>query len=270
MLTTWHPSRSLALAATAAVMLLASPAAANKNFKNPTNPVAKAHLNKGNRLYKLQDFKQAIKEYKAGALVEDLPIFLYNLGQSYRQMGDYANAIWYYKRYLRQGNPQPALKKWVTDVIEDMEKELQRAARTKPPTGPGPGDAVPPTNKSRPNLQPVMGSEEQPSPWHADALGWTLTGAGVVGIGIGIGLFINASDLENADPPDQQERQRNLDTAESRRLYGTISTIAGAALVVGGIIRLISTPPAKRAAQSAQRDVSLVVGRQYVGLAGRF
>jgi len=268
MLINWHQPRILAAASAVVVMLLCSSTWAGNGFKNPTNPKAKAHLQRGNRYYKLQDFKQAIVEYKAGALIEDLPVFLYNLGQSYRQQGAYANAIWYYKRYLSQGIPTSALKKWVTDVIHDMEKELQRAARTKPPTGPGPDSKVPPPSKPT----PVVGSDDrtEAKPWHADTLGWTLTGAGAVSLGVGIGLLINASSLENTDEPDQIKHQMNADKADSRRLYGTISTIAGAALVIGGVIRLISNPQPKHREQAPKKHVSLVVGHNYVGLAGHF
>lgn len=272
MLKTWHRTRALAAAGAVVVTLICSPTWANKNFKNPTKPKAKAHLQRGNRYYKLQDFKQAIVEYKAGALIEDLPIFLYNLGQSYRQQGAYANAIWYYKRYLSQGTPTPALKKWVTDVIHDMEKELQRAARNKPPTGPGPDSKMPPVKTTPVKTTPVVGSDDRAEarPWHADMLGWTLTGAGAVSVGVGIGLLVNASSLENTDEPDQIKHQMNLDKADSRRLYGTITTIAGAALVIGGVIRLISNPQPKHAEQPVKKGVSLLLGRNYLGLAGRF
>lgn len=36
-----------------------------------------------------------IVEYNAGALVEPAPVFDYNLGQSYRQLGKYREALWH-------------------------------------------------------------------------------------------------------------------------------------------------------------------------------
>lgn len=51
----------------------------------------------------MREFDGAVKEYKAGALIESAAIFDYNLGQCYRQLGKYADAIWHYERCLRSG-----------------------------------------------------------------------------------------------------------------------------------------------------------------------
>jgi hypothetical protein len=49
--------------------------------------VAREHLIRGNRLYNTRAFDAAIEAYKAGALAEPAPVFDYNLGQTYRQLG---------------------------------------------------------------------------------------------------------------------------------------------------------------------------------------
>jgi len=265
----WLPRRWMCVVATAIALILLLPSTSAAQFKQPTNPKAKKHLETGNRHYKLQDFKSAIKEYKAGTLIEDLPVFLYNLGQSYRQLGDYANAIWYYKRYLSQGAPTGARKKWVIDVIKDMEKELQRAARTKPPTAPGPSGPMPSAKtKTTPVANPAAGPSDNHIPWHSDKLGWAITTAGLVGLGLGGGMFLSASSLDDqADAEDDQmKREQFRKDADSRRTFGTVSSLVGAALIVGGVIRLISNPQPKR----VKANVSLAIGARWVGVIGRF
>src|SRR4051794_13702435 len=66
-----------------------SPAEASYKFAQPKNHDAREHLKRGGRLYNNQEFKAAIEEFKAGALAEPCATFDYDLGQSYRQLGQY-------------------------------------------------------------------------------------------------------------------------------------------------------------------------------------
>src|SRR5690348_7410836 len=71
----------------------------------PSKTEARDHLDRGNNLYNIGSFEDAIIEYKAGALIEPAPVFDYNLGQSYRQLGKYQEALWHYDRFLNKGQP---------------------------------------------------------------------------------------------------------------------------------------------------------------------
>ena len=72
-----------------------------------------------------------------------------------------------------------------------------------------------------------------------------MTGAGVVGAGIGVGLLLDASRLnDDANKnPDQRERVRQYDRADTRHLAGALTSIGGAGLLVAGVIKLAVTPP---------------------------
>jgi tetratricopeptide (TPR) repeat protein len=67
---------------------------------------AREHLTRGNRLYGVRSFEAAIAEYKAGALVEPAPVFDYNFGQCFRQLGRYQEAVYYYQQFLSGGSPE--------------------------------------------------------------------------------------------------------------------------------------------------------------------
>ena len=84
-------------------------------------------------------------------------------------------------------------------------------------------------------------------------------------MGVAIGLFINASDLDNTEAPNQIIREELRAKAHDRRVYGTISAIAGGMLLIGGVVQSIRNPQPKRT-----ESVSLLVGHRWVGLAGRF
>ena len=67
----------------------------------PINAEARAHLDRGNRLFRIHELDQAIEAYKAGILLEDAPLFHFNLGQSFRKAGQYEKALWHFELFAR-------------------------------------------------------------------------------------------------------------------------------------------------------------------------
>jgi tetratricopeptide (TPR) repeat protein len=221
----------------------------------PTNPEALAHFNRGNKLFNVRSFDEAVTAYKAGALVEAAPIFDYNLGQCYRQLGQYKEAIWHYERFLKRGQPEQDYLDGVTGLIAQMRSELDKAAMTQQPTEPAPEPV------------PASTTPSSDAAWYSDAMGWGLTAAGAVGLGVAGGLFLSASNLDDDanQNPIQRERDDLYDQASRRRLVGTIVGIGGAGLLVTGVIKLAITPTGARSATSWNLGVSgngvMVFGR---------
>ena len=236
-------TRLLALVACLGVMLVAPRVAdADDPLAKPSNSEARDRLTAGNRLYRLREFEKAIEEYKAGALKEDVPVFLYNLGQCYRQLGRYDDAIWHYERFLDRGKPTGEIKDAVDGFIKQMKSELEKKAMTQPPMEPAPeSKEAAPIAPAPPTTVMVIDRAE---PWYADGLGWGLAGAGVVGAGISVGLFVSASGLDSdANAETRQEVRTSLrERASDRRLVGTIVGIAGGGALVTGIIKLVIRP----------------------------
>ncbi len=67
----------------------------------PINADARAHLDRGNRLFRVHELDQAIEAYKAGILLEDAPLFHFNLGQAFRRAGQYERALWHFELFAR-------------------------------------------------------------------------------------------------------------------------------------------------------------------------
>jgi tetratricopeptide (TPR) repeat protein len=212
-----------------------SAAAQADPLARPASPEARDHLIHGNRLYGVRSFEEAVAEYRAGALIEPAPVFDYNLGQCFRHLGKYQEAIWHYERFLSRGNPQGELLDAVHGFIAQMNTELDKQAMTRPPP-----DPAPPPRIHLHDERPVGRTEA----WYEDGFGWGLAGVGFASVAVGGGLLINAASLggEADTTTNQQLRDRLKDKEHTRNLLGTVIGIGGAGLLATGVVKLAMYP----------------------------
>ncbi len=245
-------------------LVIATPARADDALAKPRNATAQQRLAAGNKLYRVREFDKAVDEYKAGALVEDVPVFHYNLGQCYRQLGRYDDAIWHYERFLDRSKPTGEVRAAVDAFVTQMKSELAKKAMTQPPTDPAP---IPDKPLSEPKTHTVVEPGER---WYADAFGWGLAGAGAIGVGTSIGLILNAKALDDDanNEPNQEVRNSLRDRAETRRLTGTIVGAFGVAAFAAGAIKLVIYRKARERTVTTSWNIG--VGRDSIFLLGRF
>ncbi|HET9625915.1 MAG TPA: tetratricopeptide repeat protein, partial [Kofleriaceae bacterium] len=62
---------------------------------------SKRHFERGEKLYALTRFSEALDEYQKAFDAKPIPAFLFNIGQCYRNLGDYDAAIFSYRKYLK-------------------------------------------------------------------------------------------------------------------------------------------------------------------------
>jgi tetratricopeptide (TPR) repeat protein len=256
--------RRLICAASLATVVATGTAYAGNPLALPASSEARDHLNRGARLYNTRSFDEAIVEFKAGALIEPAPVFDYNLGQAYRQLGKYQDAIWHYERFLTYGNPTGDVLTAVQGFVAEMKEHLADRAHSMPPTGLA-TDAEP----ARPVAAPVVVKHDAPPRDESvNWIGWTTTGAGVAGIGVGAYLFVRASSLNDRanTQPDALMRNSLHDQASTRNLAGAIVGAAGVALTATGIYLLVARP--HHTEQTASLDVG--VTSHGVMVQGRF
>lgn len=182
----------LALAGTAGVAAIAPRAAHADDVATRT---AKRHFERGEKLFALGQFGDALEEYKKAYDAKPLPGFLYNIGQCYRNLDDFEQAIFSYKKYL-QLKPEAANRDQVEKLIDDLEQkkaaaDAEREAkeqqaqqdrdRAAQPTGDGGGGdhATRVTRQATP--------QARSSPFYTKW--WFWTGVVVVGAGAGVGIF---------------------------------------------------------------------------------
>ena len=125
-------------------LAISSPASAQKGGVAEAAQ-AKEHYKKGTKLYDLGKYDEAIHEFEAAYELKDEPVLLYNIAQAYRLANKYAEALRFYRSYLRKftaaNKKDPPNKVEVETKIADMENLIAQQNRIA--TGP-PVDAIGP------------------------------------------------------------------------------------------------------------------------------
>src|SRR6185436_10875850 len=103
-----------------------------------------------------------------------LPDFLFNIGQCYRNLGDYDSAIFSYRKYLKLA-PDASNREQVEQLIRDLEarkaqSDTQRLGLKRP----------------APELPPPV---EHPPDRPIYTRWWFLTGVAVVGVAGGVAIY---------------------------------------------------------------------------------
>lgn len=194
---------------------------------------ADAHFKRGVELYKETDYPAALIEFRRAYEIDPRYQALYNIGETYFQLNDYANALKTLERYLKDGGAQVSAARReevqkeidklrtrvatldVTTNVPDAEVSIDDISAGKTPL------AAPLTvsagrrkiTVSRPGKPPVMQiveiaggdnkkialtlaedtPEAPPSSPARVAVPWTITGLLAVGAGITGGLALSAS-----------------------------------------------------------------------------
>jgi len=93
---------------------------------------AKLHYDKGTIHYNLDEWPQAIAEFRAAYRVFPDPSFLYNIAQCHRRMGNLAESLSFYKNYLRE-RPDAPNRSDVEKRIDELQTLLASQTKTQPP-----------------------------------------------------------------------------------------------------------------------------------------
>jgi tetratricopeptide (TPR) repeat protein len=151
---------------------------------------AKRHYDRGEKLFALGKFDEALDQYQKAFDAKPLPGFLFNIGQCYRNLGDYDQAIFSFKKYLKL-DPNAPNKDKVTKLIEELEDKQER----------GEGQKLVPKKEPEPiKEEPEEKPEEKPRPVAHHPIytkWWFWTGVGVIAIAGGVGTY----EATRSSPP---------------------------------------------------------------------
>jgi tetratricopeptide (TPR) repeat protein len=175
-----HPlSWALALA-TALALLIGATAVVHAD--DGATRAAKKHYEKGEKLFALGRFEDALAEYEAAFEAKPLPGFLFNIGQCHRNLGDYEAAIFSYRKYLKL-EPDADNREAVEELIADLEQKIE-ARKERPLPDPDP----PPPDDRKTAGKPIY------KKW------WFWGGvAAVAGAGTGTYLILSEGGLPDSD-----------------------------------------------------------------------
>jgi tetratricopeptide (TPR) repeat protein len=174
-------ARLLALAVLIGVALAPRLATAD----DPTMRAAKRHFDRGEKLFALGKFDDALEEYQKAFDAKPIPDFLFNIGQCYRNLGDYDQAIFSFKKFLKL-DPEAANREMVEKLIDDLEDKKargdgQRFVRKHD------GDNPPPPRHGKPFYKKL---------WF-----WSAVGAVTVAGGVGIYATRGGAPDTDLNPP---------------------------------------------------------------------
>ncbi len=101
---------------------------------------AREHYLQADAFYKLDRYASALQEYEQAYLAKPDPSFLYNIAQCHRLMGDKAEALKFYRRYLKDA-PNAANREVAEKHIKDLETALAAPPVAPPVTAPAASSA---------------------------------------------------------------------------------------------------------------------------------
>jgi tetratricopeptide (TPR) repeat protein len=200
----------------------------------PTDPEAKAHLEKGTELFKAGEFDAAIEQYKQGYEKQEDPVFLYAWAQAELRQEHCAAAVKLYRKYLETNPPEmsaEAARQGILECADKLAADDTPAPVDEPATDPV-GDDTAPIDDTPPDDEKPRRAKKP-----VDAVAISLTAVGVAGVGAGIGVLAaglvekkKASETYG-EFDDRQARARTMTIA------GSVVLGVGAAVLVGGIVR---------------------------------
>jgi len=97
---------------------------------------AKQHYQQGEAYFKAKNFSAAMEEYQRGYLEKANPVFIFNIAQCQRLLGNSAAAVEFYQRYLQEAPDGPG-----RPVAEKQIAELSGPAKSDAPPAPEAGAA---------------------------------------------------------------------------------------------------------------------------------
>lgn len=180
----------LILAVLISVGLWAAPGVARAQA-DPALGEAKQHFYRGEKLFALGRFGEALESYEAAFEAKAIPAFLFNIGQCHRNLGDYRSAVFSFRKYLKL-QPEADNREAVEELIADLEGQIAAADRDRRDRD---GTALVPTG--RPDEQ----AEDRPFYRR-----WSFWGVVAAAATVGTGIYLYSdgggvpdSDLGNVD-----------------------------------------------------------------------
>jgi tetratricopeptide (TPR) repeat protein len=167
--------RALGAVAVLTVVLLVVSGVARAADQNAEK--ARAHFQQGDTYFKLEKYANALQEFEQAYLAKQDPSFLYNIAQCHRLMGNRADAVRFYKRYLADAPAaanRPVAEKHIRDLESALGAEELTGAHVPPaPVRPGPnapGAGMPAPREATPTSPPPVVALDARPPSTPDAV----------------------------------------------------------------------------------------------------
>jgi tetratricopeptide (TPR) repeat protein len=192
-----------------AVLLVAALSVATPLCAWAQAPSARQHFIDGTKHFDLGEYREALAEFKEAFRIKEDPVFLYNIAQCHRLLGENAEAIRFLKNYLRRAPDAPnradvesriaALQELVDRQEKERAQKAQAAAAAPPQPSPQPSPIAAAATPSPETAAPAP----SPTPVYKKWWLWTLVGVAVVaaaGVGVAVGVASQSQSSGPASP----------------------------------------------------------------------
>ena len=178
-------------------------AATARAERAPKEQEARVHVDAATKLYRLQNFAGALREFEAANELAPRPAYLIQIAKCHHALGDLEHARDFYQRYLdSKPVPPPSQRTAVRRVLKQIEQQLAEFEPAAPPVAAKPPE--PPPVKVAPAPPPPIETEIPASllraahpaasprahkrTWIWATLGVAAALAAGAGVGLGLGL----------------------------------------------------------------------------------
>ena len=120
---------------------------------------AKEAYTEGKRQYDVGDYESALAAFKKAYLNYEEPVFLFNIAQCYRALGDRPSAVRTYRAFLRNW-PKAPNREQVERIIAQLDAAIAQDAQAKEAP---PQDTLPPHDKSAEATPPTPAPAQKPA-----------------------------------------------------------------------------------------------------------
>jgi tetratricopeptide (TPR) repeat protein len=166
---------------------------------------ARVHFERGRTFFEVDEYRKAIAEFKAAHIEKPDPAFLYNIAECHRRLGEVADALVFYRRFLATAPPGDKTRALVEQRIAELKAIAEDSKLAPPdaaPTGAGPGvsadaggneglalNAPPPSGGSAAVVleRPAPAPAAQARPFYTRP--WFIATVGVVLVASAIGIW---------------------------------------------------------------------------------
>jgi tetratricopeptide (TPR) repeat protein len=188
-----------------AVFLLAIALAGAPGTARADAAQARAHFEKGRSYFEVDEYEKAIEEFKAAHVEKPDPAYLLNIAECYRHLGEYKQAVAFYRRFLTLAPGSDPLRPKCAKRIAELEgKEDEPLHRSAPPpaaTEPPPRlpAAAPPPEVEAPAVT-IEATPAPPPPEHPFyTRGWFIAAVAAAVVAGSVGVW--AATRSGSDIP---------------------------------------------------------------------
>jgi tetratricopeptide (TPR) repeat protein len=223
---------------TALLVVLLVLAAAAGTARADARAEARLRMERAAELHRNGKFADALNELTVAYALDPRPEMLYGIGQLHVALGNCAQAILFYERFLST-RPDPLPAAAATEAIETCRRDPDSLKDAPAPEPGSPAEPPPPPAAEPPPAEPPPAGG--PTRWYTDKLGGALLGGGVVLGAIAVATYASArSDLDAAEAaPDVQTHDELAGRARDKRTIAAVLGVAGVGLAGAAVTRYV-------------------------------